>query len=418
MIQDLIDLHNSLKYYKDYLRKLGPERRKSELALKKFEEAKVRFNRLESIRTEICQQIDRSEISSRDTSSINKFVDDINSLYSKIVSLMTDEVPLPAKMATDQSNSFDIKTAISLLPVMTGSELITKQLIDGIELYSTMIKIDTAQQLITFVLKTRLSESAKLRMNPSYSTVPDLIKDMRLKLLSKVSPVAIQTQMQQSKQGFRSIESYGRELENLFVKLTLAQANGDDRAYTILRPINEKAAIKRFSDGLSDPRLSTIIASRQFSSLPEAITTAIDENTTSTENQVMKVSNFHSNNRGNRGCRQNSYQGRQNHYNSFTRVPNYNSRNYNRNNNSNFRNLPNTYYNSNRSNNWQSGNNMTRKTFGNSNQSANAARGRIDARAPGIRPRNAPHVHLTQQYDDGNVNETNISDNNLFFRAE
>lgn len=47
--------------------------------------------------------------------------------------------------------------------------------------------------------------------------------------------------------------------------------------------MNEKTAIKRFAYGLSDMRLSTIIASRQFSSLSEAIRASVDEQVLSSE---------------------------------------------------------------------------------------------------------------------------------------
>lgn len=60
------------------------------------------------------------------------------------------------------------------------------------------------------------------------------------------------------------------QLGELFVNLTLAQSDENSVKCYILCPLNEKTAIKRCVDGLSGPRLSTIIASRQFSSLPEA----------------------------------------------------------------------------------------------------------------------------------------------------
>lgn len=53
--------------------------------------------------------------------------------------------------------------------------------------------------------------------------------------------------------------------------MTLAQSDGDSAEFYLFSPLNEKTAIKRFVDGLSDPRLSTIIGLRQFRSLPEAI---------------------------------------------------------------------------------------------------------------------------------------------------
>ncbi|KAL0860129.1 hypothetical protein ABMA27_010436 [Loxostege sticticalis] len=181
------------------------------------------------------------------------------------------------------ANEFDLKIAISLLPAMTGQEKVTKQLIDSILLYKSMISTSAENQLIQFVLKTRLSESAKLRLKTNYSSVEALVSDIRKYLLPKKSPESIQSQLYQAKQGRRSIENFGSELEELFVNLTLAQADEDQSKFEVLRPINEKAAIKRFADGLSDPRLSTIIASRQFTSLPEAIRTAINEQVSSSQ---------------------------------------------------------------------------------------------------------------------------------------
>lgn len=49
------------------------------------------------------------------------------------------------------------------------------------------------------------------------------------------------------------------------------------RIAEILRPLNVKSAIKRFEDNLADKRLSTIIAVKQFHSLPEAIKCALDD---------------------------------------------------------------------------------------------------------------------------------------------
>ncbi|XP_063635032.1 uncharacterized protein LOC134805716 [Cydia splendana] len=185
--------------------------------------------------------------------------------------------------------SFDVKTAIALLPVMTGQEDTTKQLIDGILMYSSILNSETQQVLIDFVLKTRLSSSAKLRLKTSYSSVELLVTDMRTFLLPKKSSESIQAQLYRARQGRRTIEAFGAEIEDLFVNLTISQADGNDSRYDILRPLNGKSAIKRFADGLADPKLSTIISSRQFTSLPEAIRTAIDEHSSSPQqDQVLR----------------------------------------------------------------------------------------------------------------------------------
>ncbi|CAG9091914.1 unnamed protein product [Plutella xylostella] len=63
----------------------------------------------------------------------------------------------------------------------------------------------------------------------------------------------------------------------MFVDLTISQADNNPNSYEILRPINEKLAIKRFADGLRNRRLGTIITARNYESLREAIRAAEDE---------------------------------------------------------------------------------------------------------------------------------------------
>lgn len=411
MSDDLIQLKSALKYIKEYLVKLGPERRKSNLAFKKLEEAKSEYDKLSHILSKVCLQVETSEISTEDAVLINKLVDDINALYKKINSLVDDPIgtEVSSKMATEKPN-FDLKTAIPLLPTMTGQESVTKQLIDSIELYSTMINNSSQQQLIDFVLKTRLSQSAKLRLQSKYDSVSLLVKDMKSKLLQKLSPVAIQAQLQRSKQGHRSIEAFGSELENLFVNLTIAQADGNDSAFEILRPLNEKIAIKRFSDGLSDPRLSTIVASRQFSSLPEAIRTAKDEKSmsTSTEPEVMKVRHSNFGSQARHGGNHRARYFRSNYQN------NKNTKNYNSNSHRNVQNNRNFT----RSD-FVTNNNYRRNNYCNYNQRGNTGQRRIYAnptemRSPGA-PRH-PRIQRTQHLADVNTS-VDYSDNSEFFRS-
>ncbi|KAL0819960.1 hypothetical protein ABMA28_007957 [Loxostege sticticalis] len=289
MSDALVNLRDNLQYIRDYLVKIGPDRRqKDKSAVLKLEEAKKLYSNLENIVSQVNQELKHS-FTTEKVDIYNKLVEEIKCCYSKIVNLMVNyndsscQTDSDSTEHTKMANEFDLKIAISLLPAMTGQEKVTKQLIDSILLYKSMISTSAENQLIQFVLKTRLSESAKLRLKPNYSSVDALVSDIRKYLLPKKSPESIQSQLYQAKQGRRSIENFGSELEELFVNLTLAQADEDQSKFEVLRPINEKAAIKRFADGLSDPRLSTIIASRQFTSLPEAIRTAIDEQVSSSQ---------------------------------------------------------------------------------------------------------------------------------------
>lgn len=65
------------------------------------------------------------------------------------------------------------------------------------------------------------------------------------------------------------------------MNLTIPQADGNTENYNVLMPVNEKQAIKQFSDGLRNRRLSTLIADGNFSSLKDAIQAAKDKETLS-----------------------------------------------------------------------------------------------------------------------------------------
>ncbi|XP_063893321.1 uncharacterized protein LOC135117648 [Helicoverpa armigera] len=316
MSQQLRDLHAKLKYLREYVIKLGPNGRTGNLGFKKLEEAEKEYSKLECILTQLNQEVKDQKLDKESCDICQILIDEIRHNFTKIKSLFslrdsssqTNDRDLIeySICVTKMSDSFDIKTAISLLPVMNGQEQVTNQLIDGILLYSSLINDDSRSKLIDFVLKTRLSPSAKLRLKTTYADIESLVGDIRFYLLPKKSAVALQTQLFRATQGRRTIEKFGSEIEELFVNLTIAQANEKRDAYEVLRPLNERTAIKRFSDGLTDKRLSTIIASRQFASLSEAITAAVDEQSMSLhpQEQVMQFRANHNVKRGNsRGFR-------------------------------------------------------------------------------------------------------------------
>ncbi|KAJ8718317.1 hypothetical protein PYW08_006605 [Mythimna loreyi] len=314
MSQQLQDLHSNLKYLREYIVKLGPNRRTEDLAFKKLDEAEKEYSKLDCILTQLNHEIQERKLDKKSCEVFQTLIDEIQNNFKKIKGLFSlkdsssqtssKDLIEYSNCASKMSDSFDIKTAISLLPVMNGQEQVTNQLIDGILLYSSLISDASKSKLIDFVLKTRLSPSAKLRLKATYADIETLVEDIRIYLLPKKSAVALQTQLFRATQGRRTIEKFGTEIEELFVNLTIAQANEKREAYEVLRPLNEKTAIKRFSDGLADQRLSTIIASRQFASLSEAITAAVDEQSMSFHppEQVMQF-------RTNQNIKRGSYRG-------------------------------------------------------------------------------------------------------------
>lgn len=77
----------------------------------------------------------------------------------------------------------------------------------------------------------------------------------------------------------------------MFVELTISQSAGNDQNFKVLKPLNEKHAIKCFADGLRNRRLIMVIIARNFQSLQNAIQTVIDEDITSTSSEIFTFNN-------------------------------------------------------------------------------------------------------------------------------
>lgn len=233
-------------------------------------------------------------------------VDEINSIQAKISEILQDRLSYEqiGKTTTAQAEvnsdtqskilefpmntgnmteKFDLRTAASLLPLMNDSEIITKQLIDAIEFYNSILDNDSKKLLISYVLKTRLSPSAKIRLNQTYQTTDDLVADLKKLFITKKSASALSVQLHNAKQNTQSVEQFGKSIEELLVNLTLSQAEGADDAIDTLKTVNEKIAINVFANGLRNHNLRTIIKARNYSKLSEAINAAKDEDAFSIE---------------------------------------------------------------------------------------------------------------------------------------
>lgn len=270
-------------------------------------------------------------------------VEVVTEIYSKLSVLFTEISKLckaleqkPFKM------EFDLKTACSLIPVLDDKENTTKRLIDAVEMYADMLNSDGQALLIKFVLKGRLSENAKLRVNTNYTTVKDMLQDFRRQLLTTKSFTAIQEQIQSLNQGFRSIDEYGSQLEKLLTELNISQAEGDVSKINVLKPINEKMVVKKFAGGLKNEKVSTIITARNYSSLKDAIQAAKDESKSSTSRpaEVMKMTStrgtFYNNHSYFRGQGRGQFPRAQGHYANTNRGKYENNYNNYRNNTSRY----------------------------------------------------------------------------------
>lgn len=319
MEEVLKSYYSCLQDIRTYLIKIGPKRRSDSETIcdKKLEEANEILDCFKHELSEIkCKQLNNEEIA-----LVNSYTDKVKSLFDRIADLCAESKVV---IKLDEMETFNLKTAVSLLPIMNDKENVTKQLISAIELYESMLKEESKTSLVQFVLKTRLSESATLRLSQKYDTVKLLVDDMRKHLLTKTSFTALQQKLLGCTQNQKSIEDFGKEIEELFVGLTVSQADGDSSKYEILKPLNEKSAIRRFASGLRNSQLSTVITARNYESLKDAIRGAKDEQmSTTTSEGIMKFQRGKSFNnsysykgRGNRGSSRyinhNSYRGQNN----------------------------------------------------------------------------------------------------------
>ncbi|XP_063618687.1 uncharacterized protein LOC134791567 [Cydia splendana] len=273
MAESLSVLCNELKTIRTYLCKIGPDRRQGEILTIKLEEANLIVDKYKKLNNEVSELLKKGLLPNEEVTLFNKLCTTFNTLHKEILNYCQGSKDTSDTMG----ESFELKTALNLLHVMTDEETNTKQLIDGIEYYSTILKSDDQNKLIQFVLKSRLSQSAKLKLKSDYDTSIELIQDMRKVLLPKKSATAIQSKLHTIKQNNRSVKDFGSEIAELFVDLTISQADGNSDSFKVLKPLNEKLAIKKFADGLRNRRLSTVIAARNFESLKDAIQAAQEE---------------------------------------------------------------------------------------------------------------------------------------------
>lgn len=430
MEDDLLDCLNELKLIRKYLIKKGKARYKGNIIKNKLCEVEIIYEKSkELIKILSTKQGVKSEL----LKSLSVYKTEIESCYLQIIDLCTEsksDSDSESKFSEASQNpvlimEFDLKTACSLIPVMTNNENKIKNIIDSVEMYADMLSETGKSLLIKFVLKSRLSESAKLRISSDYTSVSDLVRDLRNSLLPKKSFTAIQSQLQNATQDWRTIDQYGIELEKLFTDLTISQADGNSQNYSVLKPINEKLAIKRFADGLRDTRLSTIIAARNYCSLKDAIQAAKDEEltsaSTSVDEDVMQFSrqgkgksqnnsSFRTNDSG-ASNRQYGHRGYQNHQNSNYSRGNFNPTNFRRGNFNRGNSRGRSFYGSRGTNNYRGSSNNS--SHGRGYQASNENQSSNETHSSG----NNNRVFCTNESDENESLNPNTNEMQ-FFRSE
>lgn len=86
---------------------------------------------------------------------------------------------------------------------------------------------DASKKLLTnFVLKTRLTENSNIRLTKTYNNNTELISKLKIHFITKKSISTLLNQLYNTKR--KSIENFGKSLEELLMNLTIRQANGDE----------------------------------------------------------------------------------------------------------------------------------------------------------------------------------------------
>lgn len=294
---------------------------------------------------------------------VKAYIKEISRTITESQSILIDRLKFIVENVDIDDNSlelgkmgekFDLRTAASLLPSMDGTDDVTKQLIDAIELYSELLDDNGKKLLINYVVKTRLSQNAKLRLEKTYNSTEDLVKDIRTHLLTKKSATALTSELHRARQYDKSIDEFGKTIEQLLLDLTLAQAEGDDNALKILTKVNEKVAINTFACGLRNQELRTIIKARNYQSLKEAICGAKDEDRSNSDNNQSQVLHMRGKNSNNGFYR--NYRGRNNPNKVNYRGRDYKQRNYN-----SYQNNTNSYTQQNTHNNYKGQGNVNKR---------------------------------------------------------
>ncbi|KAF5276796.1 hypothetical protein FQR65_LT16175 [Abscondita terminalis] len=175
-------------------------------------------------------------------------VANINKYFVAIDEILQDTL---RDIGQQAASKFDLKTASTLLPVMSDCENVTKHLIDPIKFYDQILNDDGKMLLTQYVLATRNSQKAKLCLANSYASNADLIQALRENFLTKKSATSLASQLQTARQANKSISDFGKSIEELLYQLTITQADNNAAALNILQTVNEQSAINAFANGLN-----------------------------------------------------------------------------------------------------------------------------------------------------------------------
>lgn len=193
-------------------------------------------------------------------------------------------------------SGFDISTSMRVIPEFTGDVKHLTNFLNIVEyLYDSINEAGGKLSLINFVLKTKLSDIVRHRLN-SHPTPTDItqFKAVFSQIFkSKKTPLNIQSELSRTIQGNLSISDYANKIENLVAELNSLQLlSADENSRNTIIKLNDEVGLNAFKLGINDNLRSVIFAARP-ASLSEAISLAFEVDIPNSSNNIFKFdSNF------------------------------------------------------------------------------------------------------------------------------
>lgn len=259
--------------------------------------------------------------------------------------------------------SFDLSTAIKIVPEFTGNRNELSNFISLVEMIDETLKAEEKPKLIKFIIKARISDKVKNKLSSVETpiTILELKTTLENSFPSNKTTLSLHTELSKIKQGNLQTKNYAEKIENITAELNKIQISelGEKERKTITS-LNDKIALNAFKNGLNDSIKMTVLASRP-KTLQEAVSLAIECSSTTDETNLFqynrnyktkynpKYNNKYMNNN-------NNYKYNNNNSNNHNKYNNHNGNNGSRiinnriNNNNGNRN--NTYRNNNYRNNY------------------------------------------------------------------
>ena len=218
----------------------------------------------------------------------------------------------------------DLNLAIKIIDRYDGEPTKLPNFIENIDLLISHSVNVPVNDIINFI-KTRLIGTAHGAINDAV-TIDEVKTKLRQKFSVKLTPRAIQNEMNAMKQGKKTISEYGDQIAELTVKLAAAHVSqgtfqDEASADAIVQPI----AVHAFTTGLRDKQSSFFVTARNPQTLSRAISDALEVTSTSesTENVFWMNNKYQRNRTYNQSSANFRYNGNYRRYHDNQRDQNY-----------------------------------------------------------------------------------------------